>query len=187
MSWQALGIAHKHLELAKELIPGLKRVALMFEAGDTGGALIAKSLLSTAEGSNPRVRTFAVSDSRDIKAAFTAMRADRTEALLVVWEPLTEAKRHEIHRLASGIRLPTISEGQVFSDAGVLLTHGVDGLWAFGRVAYFVDRILKGAKPAELPIEQASVFELIVNLKTAKALGLTIPESIMSRATKVIR
>jgi putative ABC transport system substrate-binding protein len=105
----------------------------------------------------------------------------------MVRPPLTQLKRHEIYQLASSIRLPTISEGYVLAQAGMLLTYGIDPLKAFERSAFFVDKILKGAKPAELPIEQPTVFELTINLKTAKTLGLAVPESIMFRATKVIR
>jgi putative tryptophan/tyrosine transport system substrate-binding protein len=187
VSWLTLETAAKRLELVKDLIPGVKRIAVLFQAAHSGAALDVKAVLSAAEGSNLTVRTFGVSDSRGIQAAFAAMRDDGTEAVIVSWNPLTEIKRHEISRFASSIRLPTFSEGYAFAEAGVLLTYGVDGLEAFKRAAYFVDKILKGAKPGELPIEQPTLFEVAVNLKTAKALGLTIPESIMLRTTKVIR
>jgi putative tryptophan/tyrosine transport system substrate-binding protein len=187
VSWQTLETAAKRLELTIELNPAVKRIAVLFQAGHPGAALDVKAVLSAAEGSNLTVRTFGVSDSRGIQAAFAAMKRDGTEALIVSWNPITELKRHEIYRFASSIRLPTISEGEAFAEAGALFTYGIDGLWAFKRSAYFVDKILKGAKPTELPIEQPTVFEVAVNLKTAKALGLTIPESVMLRATKVIR
>jgi len=187
VSWQTIETAAKRLELVKELIPGVKRIAVLFQAGHPGAALDVKAVLSAAGGSNLTVRTFGVSDSRGIQAAFAAMKGDGTEAVIVSWNPLTELKRHEISRFASSIRLPTFSEGYAFAEAGVLLTYGIDGLEAFKRAAFFVDKILKGAKPSELPIEQPTVFEVAVNLKTAKALKLTIPESVMLRATKVIR
>jgi putative tryptophan/tyrosine transport system substrate-binding protein len=187
VSWQTLETAAKRLELVKELNPAVKRIAVLFQAGHPGAALDVKAVLSAGGGSNLTVRTFGVGESRAIQAAFAAMKDDGTEALIVSWNPLTELKRHEICRFASSIRLPTFSEGYAFAEAGVLLTYGVDGLEAFKRAAFFIDKILKGAKPTELPIEQPTVFEVAVNLKTAKALGLTIPESLMLRATKVIR
>jgi putative ABC transport system substrate-binding protein len=187
VSWQTLETAAKRLEFARELKPAAKRVAIMFTADHPGAALDVKAVLSAAQSSNVTVRSFAVRDSQGIEDAFAAMRREGTEALIVSWNPLTELKRHEIFRFASDLRLPTISEGEAFARAGALLTYGIDGLWAFKRSAYLVDKILKGAKPRELPIEQPTVFEVIVNLKTAKALGLTIPESVMLRATKVIR
>jgi putative tryptophan/tyrosine transport system substrate-binding protein len=187
VSWQTLETAAKRLELVRELNPAVKRIAVLFQAGHPGAALDVKAVLSAAGGSNLTVRTFGVSDLRGIRAAFAAMKDDGTEAVIVSWNPLTELKRHEISRFASSIRLPTFSEGYALAEAGALLTYGVDGLEAFKRAAFFIDKILKGAKPTELPIEQPTVFEVAVNLRTAKALGLTIPESLMLRATKVIR
>lgn len=108
-----------------------------------------KAVLSAAEGSNLTVRTFGVSDSHGIQAAFAAMKGDRTEALIVSWNPLTEVKHHEIYRFASSIRLPTVSEGDVCAKAGVLLTYGIDALWAFKRAAFFVDKILNLRAPSQ--------------------------------------
>lgn len=187
VSWQTTETATKRLELLKELIPGVKRIAVLFQAEHFGASLDVKAVSGAAASNNLTVLTFPLSDSRDIKAAFAAMKKDGTEAIIVSWNPLTELKRQEIFHLASRMRLPTFSEGYAFAEAGALVTYGVDGLEAFRRAAAFVDKILKGAKPAELPIEQPTVFEVAINLKTAKALRIAIPESVMLRATKVIR
>jgi putative ABC transport system substrate-binding protein len=187
ISWQSIDSAGKRLELTTELLPGLRRVAILFQAGDPGAALEVKGLLATARRLKVTVRTFEVRDSRGIEAAFATLRRDRVEALIVSANPLTFSATDTIVRLAATMKLPLISEPANFAKSGFLLTFGPDIVEAYKRGALYVDRILKGAKPGDLPIEQPTEFDLVINLRTARALGLTIPETIMVRATEVIR
>ena len=187
ISWQSIDSAGKRLELTTELVPGLRRVAILFQAGDPGAALEVKGLLATARRLNVTVRTFEVRDSRDIEAAFVTLRRDRVEAVIVSANPLTFSASDNIVRLASSMKLPLISEPGEFAKSGFLLTFGPDIVEAHKRGALYVHKILKGAKPSDLPIEQPTKFDLVINLRTARALGLTIPEAIMVRATEVIR
>ncbi len=133
------------------------------------------------------VRTFEVRDSRDIETAFARLRRDRVRALIVSANPLTFSASDAIVRLASSMKLPLISEPAEFAKSGFLLTFGPDIVEAYKRGTLYVDRILKGAKPGDLPIEQPTKYDLVINMRTARALGLTIPEAIRMRATEVIR
>ena len=133
------------------------------------------------------VDTFAVRSLPDVQAAFVSMAKGRPQALYVVDTPFSTGVRGQIAALALEIRVPMISEGRVFAEAGGVLTYGAKLTHALKRGAYYVDRNLKGAKPRDLPIEQPTEFDLVVNLKSAKALGIQVPESILMRAGRVIR
>jgi putative ABC transport system substrate-binding protein len=187
VSWQTIDTAGKRLELAKELLPGLRRVGLLTDPGDPGAVIEAKGLRSIAAAAGVKLRIFEVRHPREFRAAFATINNARTEALIVSTSTLTIHHLARIVRFASSRRLPTISEAAEFADAGVLLTYGPDMSETYKRGALQVDKILKGAKPGELPFEQPTRFELVINLNTSKALGLTIPESIMIRATRLIR
>ena len=176
----------KRLELIIEIVPGAKTVGVMLDGNDVSLLANANALRSLAQTVGVRVRTFAVRDWNEIQAAFSAIERDRLQALMIFDNPLTEVHLDAIMRHAAH-RLPVVSEGRDWAKAGALITYGADYHDMWKHSAVFVGKILKGAKPGDLPIEQPTKFELLVNLKTAKALGITIPESILLRADKVIR
>jgi len=132
------------------------------------------------------LRTVAVRDGKQIQMGLDSIERDRVQALIIFDSPLTEVHLEAIMRRIA-YRLPVVSEGRDWAKAGALLTYGADyhDMWKHGAV--FVDKILRGAKPADLPIEQSTKLELVVNLKTAKALGITVPDSILLRANQVIQ
>ena len=134
-----------------------------------------------------RVIELAFRNAIELDAAAVVVERDRPKAIVVVHSRLSVHHRNDIVRFATKVRLPFISEGRDFADAGALLSFGPNIIDMFKRTAGYVDKILKGAKPTDLPIEQPTVFELIVNQKTAKALGIRIPESTLLRADEVIR
>ena len=188
ISYQTPESVAKRLELAKDLILGLKRVAFLFEAGDRGALIEEKGIRNAARAAKVQLTTYPARDLRDIQTAFAAMKNTRPDTLIVSANALTWTSREEIARLSMSIQLPAISEVSEFATAGFLLTFGPNAMDAYTRgAAVYLDKILRGARPSELPIEQPTKFDFVVNLKTAKALGVKIPESIMLRATEVIR
>jgi putative tryptophan/tyrosine transport system substrate-binding protein len=134
-----------------------------------------------------QIQYLEVGDLRDIENAFREVSKGRADAALVLMSPITFSQRTRVVGLAAKSRLPTVYFTTEFVEDGGLITYGVSFTDLFRRAAYFVDRILKGAKPADLPVEQPTKFELVINLKTAKQIGLTIPPSVLARADKVIR
>ena len=187
VSWQTIETGAKRLELVRELIPGLQRVALLTDAEDPGPMVEARGLAATAASTGITLRIFAIHHPREFPATFAAIKSYRPSALIVSTNTLTSVHLDEIVRFASGSRLPAFSEAAGFAEAGFLLTYGPDLADTNRRGALQVDRILKGANLGDLPFEQPTKFELVVNMKTAKALGLTIPEAIIVRATRVLR
>ncbi len=182
LSCFAQELSGKWLELVKETVPGATRVALASTTADVP-AFPALELAARLLGLQLRLREVRGSDELD--NAFAAMSRERTGALLAQGDLL--AQRRRIAELAMQHRLPTVFDFKEFVEAGGLMSYGADLPSLFRRAAYYVDRILKGAKPAELPVEQPTKFVLAVNLKTAKALGLTIPQSVLIRADEVIQ
>ena len=187
MSWQTPETSGKRLELAMEVVPGLRRIGVLFDPNDPGAVLDANAVRSAAANAGVRVAAFEVNDSRALDAKLAAIESDKPNALILIHSPLTVHYRERIVRFAIDQRLPLVSEGRDFADAGALLTYGPSITDMFRRGAGYVGKILKGAKPGDLPIEQPTKFELVVNLKTAKALGIKIPESILLRADEVIK
>jgi putative tryptophan/tyrosine transport system substrate-binding protein len=187
VSWQSVETGAKRLELAKELLPGLKRVALLTDAEDSGAMVEAKGLRATAARTGVPLRVFGIHHPREFPATFAAIKSYRPSALIVSTNTLTILHLDEIVRFASSYQLPTFSEAAGFAQAGVLLTYGPDVSNTYRRGALQVDRILKGTNLKDLPFEKPAKFDLVVNLKTAKALGLTIPKAIILRATRVLR
>ena len=174
----------KRLELLKELVPGLKRIAVFWDASSKG-QLDETKRAARALG----VQTYFMEliHPYDFKAAFSAAAKKHPEALMVLYSPVFYAASHTIAVLALQHHLPTMYQWKAGPHAGGLISYGADDTGTFRRAAYFIDRLLKGAKPNELPIEQASTFTLAVNLRTARALGVVVPESIQLRANDVIR
>lgn len=187
LTWQTVESATKRLEMAKEIVPGLTRLGVLYDASDAGPVIEVNGLVANAKTLGIRPMTHEVRRERDFQTVFAAIQRDKPDALIVSFNPLTYTKIAELARFATSISRPLVTEGPEFAEGGALVSYGVVGIETYKRAAVHLDKILKGAKPSDLPIEQPTVFELVVNLKTAKALGIKIPESIMVRATRIIR
>jgi putative tryptophan/tyrosine transport system substrate-binding protein len=175
----------KRLELLKELVPSTAEVAAFLNIGNpvTGPQL--KQLEKAAEAMGLRLRLVDVRSRVDIERGFAALDGS-THAIVVGLEALTQAHRYRIAELAAHHRMPAVYGGREFVEAGGLIFYGPSFPSMYRRAATYVDRIFKGAKPAELPVEQPTNFELLINLKTAKALGLTVPPTLLARADEVV-
>ena len=173
------------LQLLQELIPGLRCVAVIAR-NDPGLEQRLLDIRTNAERMGLRVIEFVTATGKAIELAFRWLTSDRCDALYVASGPLGPAKRAEIIALAAGSRVPAIYSSPVFAAAGGLITFSADERVLFRRAAAFVDKILKGTRAAELPIEEPSKFELVINIRTAKALGLVVPPSLLARADSVI-
>jgi putative ABC transport system substrate-binding protein len=178
-------VAAKRLELLKEAFPRTRQVAVLFNSGNPSAILSLRAMEATAASLKLELQSFGVRGPGDLDSTFAAMAKRRVDAVVIVDDPMLITNDRAIANLAAKIRLPAIGL-TVFAEAGGLMSYEASRLELFRRAAYFVDRILRGAKPGDLPIEQATRFETVVNLKTAKALGFTIPQSILKRADTVI-
>jgi putative ABC transport system substrate-binding protein len=176
----------KRLELLKQIVPNLSRVAVLWYPRGTTSPLSWKEMQLPARELGIRLQSLEVQSSADFAKAFHDATTARAGAVLVLPNPLFAANLKRIAELAAKTRLPSIFHLREFPDVGGLVSYGVDRTDMYRRAAAYVDKILKGAKPADLPIEQPTKFELVINLKTAKALGLTIPPSLLLRADHVI-
>lgn len=186
-SFQSLDIAAKRVEFAKEILPTLKTIGLIYDTTEPGTHMEMKGFAEGARRSGASLKKYALRGPDDFDSVFAAIRKDRPDVLMISATYLTIFKFDQLARFALDARLPTFSEIPHFAAAGGLLTYGARVADAYASAAEQVNRILKGAKPSELPFLQPTKFELVVNLKTAKVLGIKIPESIMLRATEVIR
>ena len=181
-------LSAKRLGLLKELIPQVSRMAALWDRAARGSALNVRDTEVAARSLGIALQSVAVRpDPRDYDAAFVAMKRAGAGAVIVVQSSAFFASRQRIADLALTHRLPSVVGSKEWAEAGGLISYGADFPDLFRRAAVFVDKILKGAKPADLPMEQPSKFELVINLKTAKALGLTIPPSLLGRADEVIQ
>jgi putative ABC transport system substrate-binding protein len=180
-------ISGKRLELLKETVPKLSRVAVLWNAANPYKQTDLKAVQPVADALKVAVHTFRVREPNEFDDAFKAVDKIRAEGLLTLDDPFTIAHRTRITDLALTYKLPAIYAVTPFVDAGGLMYYGPDRVDQNRRAAAYVDKILKGLKPAELPIEQPTKFELVINLKTAKQIGLTIPPSVLARANKVIK
>ena len=187
VSWQSIETAAKRVELAKDLMPNLKRAALIYDATDPGALIESKGFALGAKKVGARLDVFGLRGPQDLDAAIAAIKNAPPEVLFVAVSPFTILNLRKITQLVAEVHIPTVSEIGEFARRGLLLTYGVNTDETYSRAADLTHRILKGAKPRDLPFEQPTKFDLVVNLKTAKALGIKIPESIMLRATEVIR
>jgi putative ABC transport system substrate-binding protein len=176
----------KRVELLKELLPEIQRVAVLLNPGNPGTPLTLKAVEVASRALAIVVQPIEFRNVGDFAKAFRSATTGGAGAVLIQDDPLTGAAAPHIAELALRHRLPTSVGTPASAAAGVLMAYGPDRLDLYRRAAGFVDKILKGAKPADLPIEQPTKFELIINLKTAKALGLTIPASLLHRADQVI-
>jgi putative tryptophan/tyrosine transport system substrate-binding protein len=184
-SVQSTDLAGKRLEVLREIMPGLRRLGIMANAGYSAAVVEAAEAQAAARTLGLEVATSEIRQARDIAPAFDALRA-RADALYVVTEPLVNTNRVRINTLALGARLPTIYSFRELVEAGGLLSYGPNFPDLYAHAADYVDKILRGAKPGELPVQQPTKFDLVINLTTAKTLGLTIPESFLLRADEVI-
>jgi putative ABC transport system substrate-binding protein len=180
-------LSAKRLELLKEVVPGLSRVAIMWNPDIRGALLDYKATEEAARSLHLQLQSVEVSRADDIDRAFPTLTTGRAEALIVVPSTLTLDNRTRIASLAQKNRLPSIYGGRPFAEAGGLMAYGSSLLDRWRRAATYVDKIIKGTKPGDLPVEQPSKFELVINIKTAKALGLMLPPSLLGRADEVIQ
>jgi len=181
-------LAGKRLELLKEAVPKLARVAVLYQPATPANVLeVNEDLPVAARALKLTVQPWQVRAADGFDGVFDALNKQRPDGLYVAGSPLTNANQKRIVSFALKSRLPSVYTERGAVDAGGLMYYGADLADSYRRVAYFVDRILKGAKPADLPVEQPTKFELLINLKTAKALGLTIPPLVLMRAEKVIK
>ena len=176
----------KGLELLKETVPKVRRVAVLSNPANPSHALAIENVIVAARAVGVQLQLLEARGPNEIDSAFVAMVRERGEALLVVVDPFFGFHRARIVGLAAKSRLPAMYGAREYPEAGGLMSYGADFRHNFRRSATYVDKLLKGAKPADLPIEQPTTFELVINLKTAKALGLTIPPSLLLRANQVI-
>jgi len=177
----------KQLELLKETVPKLSRVASLSHPGNIQSGEQIKATRAAASALGLTMVSFEASDPREIDRAFSAMVKDRANGLTVLPDPVLVAERARIADLAAKHKLPAIYGIPEHADAGGLLAYAANRLDVFRRAASYVDKILKGAKPGDLPVEQPKKFDFIVNLKAAKQIGLTIPPNVLARADRVIR
>jgi putative ABC transport system substrate-binding protein len=179
----------KQLELLKEAVTKLARVAVLYDPANPGSALVVKDVLPVAARAlRLTIQPREVRAADDFERVFAVLSKNRPHGLYVLsGSQLMRANEKRIVGLALKSRLPSMFATRAGVDAGGLMYYGADQADSYRRVAYYVDRILKGAKPADLPVEQPMKFELVINLKTAKQIGLTIPQSVLYRADRVIR
>ena len=178
----------KRLELFKEAVPTLALVAALYDPTISFSVIEVKEVLPlAARALGLTIRSWEVRDANGFEQVFAAVSKERTEGLYVPSGRLMAANRKRIADFALTRRLPSVYSEKTDVDAGGLMSYGADLFERYRRVAYYVDKILKGAKPADLPVEQPTKFELVINLKTAKQIGLTIPASVLGRADRVIR
>jgi putative ABC transport system substrate-binding protein len=180
-------LAAKRLELLRTVAPRASRIAILWDETDAGSRLNADGTEAAAKTVGLTIQSVTVGSAAGLEAAFAAVVRGRAGALIVVSTARLFPYRKRIAELAVKHRLPTVVGFREFVEAGGLASYGTDFPALFRRAATFVDKILKGAKPADLPMEQPTKFELVINLKTAKALGLTIPQSLLGRADEVIQ
>jgi putative tryptophan/tyrosine transport system substrate-binding protein len=174
------------VELVKELIPGIARIAAIWDPDDPTAAAPLGMIVSLAQALGMHVEGLEVRDATAFEGAFDAAARSDAEAILVVPSPLFSAEVVRIAELALRQRMPVMFYADIFPRAGGLISYGPDFPAIFRRAAYYVDRILKGAKPGDLPVELPTKFDLVINLRTAKALGLTVPQLLLARADEVI-
>ncbi len=180
-------LSGKRLELFKEAVPKLRRVAVLYDPATRSNQFELKEVLpAAARRLGLTLQPSEVRDADDFDRVFAAIGKQRPDGLYVLQGPLTTVNLNRIHGFALKSRLPSMFSSRR-PEAGGLIYYGTDLTESYRRIAYFVDRILKGAKPADLPVEQPTKFELIINLKTAKQIGLTIPPNVLARADRVIR
>ncbi len=186
LSTMATGLAGKRLELLKEAVPRITRVAVLWNAGNAAKAQEFSEAQTAAGALGLRLQSLEVRDPTDLEAAFRAAASEGAEGLSVLNDPLVFTSRARIVSLAAESRLPAIYENREFVLAGGLMAYGPSFTAALRRAGYYVSRVLKGTKPADLPVEQPMTFEFAISHKAAQALALTLPSGMMLFVTEVI-
>jgi len=176
----------KRLQLLKEVVPRLARVAVLWNPANPGNALMLREVETASQILGVRWQEVAVRGPDDLAGAFNAILGAQSNGILAIEDSMLVSHRSRIVESVARTRLPAMYAFRQFVDAGGLMSYGPDIPDSFRRAAAYVDKILRGAKPADLPVEQPTKFELVINLKTAKALGITIPQSVLIRADQII-
>jgi putative ABC transport system substrate-binding protein len=187
LSFPLAAMAGKQLELLKKVIPSLRRVGVLWNPSNPGHAPVLEKLNASARRLELKLQLLEVRGPDDFEGAVATLKRSRADGLLVLWDPMLYAHGGRLTLLALRARLPTISTYREFAGAAGLMTYGPRLADIFRGAALYVDKIVRGGNPADLPVEQPLRFELVVNLATAKALGVTLPESILVRADRVLR
>jgi putative ABC transport system substrate-binding protein len=185
LSVQQTDVAGKRLELLREVVPGLRRLAIIANIGNPGAVLEMGEAQVAARSLGLEVTTVEIRRVDDIAPGFNALKG-QAEALYVCTDPLVITNRARIHTSAMGARLPTVYNSREYVETGGLMSYGPNFLDQWRRTAEIVDKILRGAKPGDIPVEQPTKFDFVLNLTTAKVLGLTIPSTLIARANEVI-
>ena len=180
------GLSGKWLELLKEIVPGVTRAAILRDTSIAAGIGQFAIIQSVAPSVGVDVTPIDLRDAAEIERAVTAFAQSADGGLILTASPLSSVHRNLIITLAARYKLPAVYDSRLFVVAGGLISYGPNFVDQFRRAAGYVDRILKGAKPADLPVQAPNKYELIINLKTAKALGLTVPLTLLGRADEVI-
>ena len=186
LSNQGADLAGKRLEVLREVTPGLRKLAVLANAEYPGRISEIADIQTAARSLGLNVAVFEIRPAGDIVPVFDTMKKDRAEALYVVGDTLMNSNRARISTLAIQARLPTIYVAREYVEAGGLMSYGANIPHLFARAAELVDKILRGTKPGDIPVEQPTKFELVINLKTAKTLGLSIPQTLLATADNVI-
>ena len=186
LSLQSTDTTAKRLQLLKEIVPGAKRVGFLVNPSNSSTVTWLKELPLAAKALSVELLVVEARSPAELDGAFTELARKRVDSLILFDDAMFIAQSSRIATLAAGLMLPTMSGSSVLPESGGLVSYGPNRLDMVRRAATLVDKLLKGAKPANLPVEQPLKFDLVINLKTAKALGIKIPGSIMLRAGKVI-
>jgi ABC-type uncharacterized transport system substrate-binding protein len=187
MTFLALELAGKRLELLKEVVPKMSRVTIVANRSHPGEQNEYSATAAAAQALKTKLQHVSVNNSADFEKAFDAIVKDGTDALITFPDGITLIHRDRLAKFALKTRLPTMFGWKEYVEAGGLVSYGPNLSDSFRRLTGYVDKILKGAKPGDLPVEQPTKFELVINLKTAKQIGLTIPPNVLARADKVIK
>jgi putative tryptophan/tyrosine transport system substrate-binding protein len=185
LSLQQTDVASKRVELLRDAVPGLRRMAILLNVGNANAVLELGEFQAAARTLGLAVATSEIQRAEDIVSAFEALKG-RADAIYVVADPLVFSNRTRIHTMAMATRLPAIYNSREYVEMGGLMSYGPNFPDMFRRAADMVDKILRGAKPADLPVEQPTQFDLVINLTTAKALSLDVPPTLLARADEVI-
>jgi putative ABC transport system substrate-binding protein len=180
-------LSAKRLELLKETLPRLSRLAVISHAGNRQDRDELKETRAAGHIFGVRIQSLEIKAPGQLPGAFIAMTEERAQAVIITNNSFTFANRKQLFELATGKQLPTMCGRDAFVEHGCIISYAGSRLDGFRRAAYFIDKILKGAKPADLPVQQPTKFELVINLKTAKQIGLTIPPNVLARADRVIQ
>jgi putative ABC transport system substrate-binding protein len=186
MSWMSSEMAGKRLEILREIVPHVMRVAILSNPDHPGERLDWRELQTAARATQLSLQYVAVRGPQDFDAAFEAIRRERAEALVAVPDAVTLVNSKRIADFALATRIPTVAAWSEFTRNGCLVSYGPNLRREYRSLARYVDRILKGASPATMPIERPTTVELVINLKTARAIGLTIPPLVLARADEII-